>query len=405
MSKKTVIILWIFVFVLTAGVISLKSRKGDSGEAQTDRHRGETVLASFPATEVSSIQIKGAEQSVTLEKSANGWIVVERGNYPANFTNINNLLRTMESVKISHAIEAGPSYGKRFGMDLTSKKPEEHGVQLTFLKADKSNAATIFLGKDSTGGGRYIQNAADTSGIYVTSESFPTASANPKDWLNEAFIAVDKINSVAVTAAGKPDQVEWKLTRADENAEFALEGAAAAEKPDATATEMYKTLLASARFQDVSSTEVNVVEQSPERRIATITTTDGFTYTLTLLAKPAVKVPDALAQPGAEAPPAEENFQMTVKVEGKFASERTKPADEKPEDTKAADEAFQASLKTLQEKLKTEQAYQGRVYVLSKITIDALLKSRAELLQPATDPNAATLPAEATTPPISIDGP
>lgn len=405
MSKKTVIILWTLVFVLAAGVITLKSRKGDSGEAQTDRHRGETVLASFPATEVSSIQIKGAEQSVTLEKSANGWIVVERGNYPANFTNINNLLRTMESVKISHAIEAGPSYGKRFGMDLTSKKPEEHGVQLTFLKADKSNAATIFLGKDSTGGGRYIQNAADTSGIYVTSESFPTASANPKDWLNEAFIAVDKINSVAVTAAGKPDQVEWKLTRADENAEFALEGAAAAEKPDATATEMYKTLLASARFQDVSSTEVNVVEQSPERRIATITTTDGFTYTLTLLAKPAVKVPDALAQPGAEAPPAEENFQMTVKVEGKFASERTKPADEKPEDAKAADEAFQASLKTLQEKLKTEQAYQGRVYVLSKFTIDALLKSRAELLQPATDPNAATLPAEATTPPISIDGP
>lgn len=406
MSKKTVIILWIFVFVLAAGVISLKSRKGDSGEAQTDRHRGETVLASFPATEVSSIQIKGAEQSVTLEKSADGWIVVERGNYPANFTNINNLLRTIESVKISHAIEAGPSYGKRFGMDLTSKKPEEHGVQLTFLKADKSNAATIFLGKDSTGGGRYIQNAADTSGIYVTSESFPTASANPKDWLNEAFIAVDKINSVAVTAAGKPEQVEWKLTRADENAEFAFEGAAATEKLDTAATEMYKTLLSAARFQDVTSTQASVVEQSPERRVATITTTDGFTYTLTLLAKPALKVPDALAQPGEEPAPAEENFQMTVKVEGKFATARTKPADEKPEDAKAADEAFQASLKTLQEKLKTEQAYQGRVYELSKYTIDALLKPRAELLQKAAaDPGAATQPAEATTPPVSIDGP
>lgn len=406
MSKKTVIILWTIVVVLAAGVITLKSRKGDTGEAQTERRRGQTVLASFPAADVSSIQIKGAEQSVTLQKNADGWIVVERGNYPANFTNINNLLRTMESVKISHAIEAGPSYGKRFGMDLTSKKPEEHGVQLTFLKADQSNAATIFLGKDSTGGGRYIQNAADTSGIYVTSESFPTASANPKDWLSEAFIAIDKINSVAVTAAGKPEQVEWKLTRADENAEFSLEGAAATDKLDTTATGLYKTLLASARFQDVSSAEASVVEQSPERRIATITTTDGYTYTLTLLAKPAVKVPDALAQPGETPPPAEENFQMTVKVEGKFATERTKPADEKPEDAKAADEAFQASLKTLQEKLKTEQAYQGRVYELSKYTIDALLKSRADLLQkPATDPAASTPPAEATTPPISIDGP
>ncbi len=406
MSKKTVIILWIFVFVLTASVFSLKSRKGDSGEAQTDRRRGETVLASFPATEVSSIQIKGAEQSVTLDKSADGWIVVERGNYPANFTNINNLLRTMESVKINHAIEAGPSYGKRFGMDHSSKKTEEHGVQLTFLKADKSKAATISLGKDSTGGGRYIQNAADDSGIYVTSESFPTASANPKDWLNESFIAVDKINSIAVSAAGKPEQAEWKLTRADQNAEFALEGAAATESLDTTAAGSYKTLLSSARFQDVTSTEASVVEQSPERRVATLTTTDGFTYTLTLLAKPALKVPDALAQTGEETPPAEENYQMTVKVDGKFATARTKPADEKPEDAKAADEAFQASLKTLQEKLKTEQAFQGRVYEVSKYTIDALLKSRADLLQKTTtEPSNSLQPTEATTPPISIDGP
>ena len=406
MSKKTVIILWIFVFVLTASVFSLKSRKGDSGEAQTDRRRGETVLASFPATEVSSIQIKGAEQSVTLDKSADGWIVVERGNYPANFTNINNLLRTMESVKINHAIEAGPSYGKRFGMDHSSKKTEEHGVQLTFLKADKSKAATISLGKDSTGGGRYIQNAADDSGIYVTSESFPTASANPKDWLNESFIAVDKINSIAVSAAGKPEQAEWKLTRADQNAEFALEGAAATESLDTTAAGSYKTLLSSARFQDVTSTEASVVEQSPERRVATLTTTDGFTYTLTLLAKPALKVPDALAQTGEETPPAEENYQMTVKVDGKFATARTKPADEKPEDAKAADEAFQASLKTLQEKLKTEQAFQGRVYEVSKYTIDALLKSRADLLQKTTtEPSNSPQPTEATTPPISIDGP
>jgi hypothetical protein len=412
MSKKTVIILWAIVMVLGTGVIAIKSRKRDNGEANTERHRGQTVLASFPAADVTTVKIKGAEQSVTLNKTADGWVVAERGNYPANFGNINNLLRTIESVKINHAIEAGPTYGKRFGMDLTAKKQEDHGVELTFLKADQSNAATIFLGKDSTGGGRYIQNAADTTGIYVTSESFPTASPNPKDWLNEAFIAVDKITSVAMTSAGKPDQLEWKLTRSDENAEFALEGAKPEEKLDTNATSMLKTILASARFQDVATTEPKAVEESAERRVATLTTADGFTYTLHLLAKPALQVPDALAQPGETPPPAEENFQMTVKVEGKFATERTKPADEKPEDAKAADEAFQASLKALQEKLKTEQSYQGRVFEVSKYTIDALLKSRAELLQaPATD--AAATPAsptgnpalEATTPPISIDGP
>lgn len=402
MSKKTVITLWIITLILGVSVFMLKSRKGDTGEANTDRHRGETVLASFPAPDVTSILIKDAEQSVTLNKTADGWVVAERNNYPANFTNINNLLRTLESVKVSHAIEAGPSYGKRFGMDLTSKKPEEHGVQLTFTKADQSNVATIFLGKDSAGGGRYIQNAADTTGIYVTSESFPTASAKPKDWLNEAFITVDKINSITMTAAGKPDQVEWKLTRADVNAEFSLEGATEKEKLDTNTASMLKTIFASARFQDVVTAEVSSIEQAPDRRVATITTKDGFVYTITMLAKPALQVPSALAKPGDPTPPAEDTYHITLKVAGNFATERSKAADEKPEDAKSKDEAFQASLKAVQEKLKSEQAYQGRVYELSKYTVDALLKSRAELIA-APDANAG-VPGQAVTPPISIDG-
>lgn len=408
MSKKTVIILWTIVAALAVGVISIKSRSRDTGEALTERRRGQSVLASFPAADVTCIKLKGAEQSVTLNKTAEGWVVAERGNYPANYTNINNLLRTVESVKINHAIEAGPTYGKRFGMDLTAKKQEDHGVEMTFLKADQSNAATVFLGKDSSGGGRYIQNAADTSGIYVTSESFPTASPNPKDWLDETFLNVASITSIAATSVGNPDQIDWKITRADENAEFSLEGAKPEEKLDSNAMATLKSVLASARFQDVSTVEAKVVEESKDRRVITITTKDGFTYTIQLLAKPAAKAPDAQAQPG-ETPPAEENFQMTVKVEGKFATERSKPAEEKPEDAKAADEAFQASLKTLQEKLKTEQGLQGRVFEVSKYTIDALLKTRADLLtKPAADGAASAAsggPIEATTPPVSIDGP
>jgi hypothetical protein len=294
-------------------------------------------------------------------------------------------------------------------MDLTAKKQDDHGIELSFLKGEQSNAATIFLGKDSTGGGRYIQNAADTTGIYVTSESFPTASSHPKDWLSETFLNVEKITSIAVTSAVKPEQIEWKLTRADENGEFSLDGAKPEEKLDTNASASLKTVLASARFQDVATTEPKTVEESLDRRIVTITTKDGFTYTLQLLAKPAVKVPDALAQPGETPPPAEENFQMTIKVEGTFATARVKPAEEKPEDAKAAEETFRASLQSSQEKLKTEQAFHGRVFEVSKYTIDALLKPRVDLLaKPAADPASAGAGngrIEATTPPVSIDGP
>jgi hypothetical protein len=397
MTKKTVIILWSIALILAAGVATLKARKGDSGEAKTNRHRGETVMPAFAIEQVATIQIKGAVDSVTLTKGTDGWIIKERNNYPANFGNINNLMRTLETVKINNAIEAGPTYGSRFGMDLTSTDPAKHGIQMTFTRADQSNVATLFLGKDSGGGGRYIQNAADTSGIYVVNESFPTASANPRDWLDDKFISVEKITSIAITSAGKPDQLEWKLTRPDETAEFVLDGAKNGEKLDTNATSALKSLLSSARFQDVSNAEPTAVEQAPQRRIATIGTKDGFTYTFTLLEKPALKVPDALAAPDSPPPPAEETFQMMLKVDATFPTERTKTEGETPEDAKSKDDEFQASLKKLQEKLKSEQAFQGRIFEITKSAIDSLLKNRSELLQA---PQTGT---EATTPPISID--
>lgn len=418
MSKKSVIILWVIALVLGISVTTLKLRAPVSGKANTERSRGQTLLDSFPADQVASIQLKGFEKSVTLAKKESGWVVAERGDYPANVSTINNLLRTIEQVKVNNAIEAGPTYGKRFGIDLTATSQEKHGTELSFSNAANENIATLFLGKDSDGGGRYIQNAADTSGIYVTSESFPTASVNAKDWLDTAFFSIEKIKSISMSSAGKPESIEWKLTRADENAEFTLDGAKPEENLDNAITAPLKTVFSGANFQDVASaTDVATIEKAAERRVATIETIDGFTYTITLVAKPAVKVPDALAKPEETPPPAEEDaYHLSVKVAANFPKERVKAADEKPEDAKSKDEAFQATQKTLQEKLQKEQALQTRVYEVAKYTVDSLIKNRADLIAKAADPAATAAqpaspgqqpppnsqPVQAVTPPVSI---
>jgi Domain of unknown function (DUF4340) len=411
MSKKSLIVLWSIVALLIVGVVSLTSKKADSGEANTNRTRGQTLMESFPAKDVASIKISGFEQSVTLVKKDGDWTVAEREDYPANTGTINNLLRTIEDVKINNAIEAGPTYAKRFGLDLTAKTEQDHGTELTFLNAKNENIATIFLGKEAEGGGRFIQNAADTSGIYVTSESFPTATASAKDWLNDEFLKVEKIKSITITSAGKPEQTEWKVTRSDENAEFSLAGAQAGETIDEAVSSQWKTLLSMARFQDVAlAKEFSGLAASADRQIATIETVDGFTYTITIVPKPA-----APAKPAAEGePPAAEEkaYYIAVKVDGVLAKERTKAADEKPEDAKAKDEEFAKTSKMLADKLKAEQGFQGRAYEVSYYVIDSLLKSRADILTKATPPSAGPeMPPgfspslrQSVTPPISIDG-
>lgn len=414
MSKKSVITLWIIAVLLGSGVALLKFRKHDTGEAKTQRSRGQTLLESFPAADVAKIQIKGFEESVTLEKKDKNWVVAERADYPANVATVNTLLRTVEEVKINNAIEAGPSYGKRFGIDLIATSKADHGTELTFLNAKNENIKTLFLGKQSEGGGRFIQNSADTSGIYVTSESFPTATADPKAWLDDSFLKVEKIKSISVSAAGKPEQLDWKLSRVTETAEFTLEGAQDSEKLDAAATSPIKSLLSMARFQDVGPTaEVATLEKAADRRVATIETVDGFTYVITLAVKAKADKPDA-PKPEDGPPPQEDAYNMAVKVTATLAKERTKAADEKPEDAKAKDEEFQTKIKALEEKLKTEQAFQNNVFEVSKYTIDSLLKSRADLLSKAADnagpqapPPGLTPPPsgslEAVTPPISIE--
>jgi hypothetical protein len=352
------------------------------------------------------------DQSVTLTKKDTGWIVSEREDYPANTATINSLLRTIEDVKINNAIEAGPTYAKRFGIDLTAKTQQDHGIELTFVDAKKENIATIFLGKEAESGGRFIQNAEDTSGIYVTSESFPTATASAKDWLDDEFFKVEKIKTIAVTSAGNPEKSEWKVSRSDENAEFSLEGAQAGETLDTNIASQWKTVLSAARFQDVAlAADYSKLASAADRQIATITTVDGFTYTITIVAKPAAPAKPAVAgEP--PAPEEEKAYNISVKVEANFAKERTKAADEKPEDAKTKDEEFAKNSKLLADKLKTEQGFQGRTYEVSSYVIDSLLKPRADVLSKATPPapgpeippGLSPIPQESVTPPISIDG-
>jgi len=71
MSKKSVIILWVIALALGISVTTLKLRAPVSGKANTERSRGQTLLDSFPADQVASIQLKGFEKSVTLAKKKN----------------------------------------------------------------------------------------------------------------------------------------------------------------------------------------------------------------------------------------------------------------------------------------------------------------------------------------------
>ena len=411
MKPRTVTILWIIAILLGVSVFFLKQSESGSGENKTDRAAGETLLPDFPAGETEKISIKGAGESVTLVKKESGWAVSERDDFPANVRNINDLLRSVAEVKVTQGIEAGPSFAPRFGMDADSSDPEKHGVTVIFGNASDKDLAVVSFGKNLEantsspfGGGstgRYVRNHRDKSGIYAVSEVFGTLSPDPKSWLADDFIKLDKIKSISLTKPGS-DKEEYILVRDDESSDFKFTDAFPGVTADNAATSPLKSLFSYARFDDVVPADKVAELASPEQlQKAQIITFEGFTYDISLQ-------PEKSEAPkeGEEAPASAEQYLMGIKVSAELPKERKKAEDETPEQAEAADKAFAERLATLTERLEKTKELEGRTFVVSKFTVDALLKGRAELMSKGPGPGAevpAPPPGTAAfTPPVEI---
>ena len=408
MNKRQVLIFWVIALVLGAAVTAVKLSHKETTASTTLRGPGQTLFASFPATDIATVDIQGAAGSVTLTKKDGKWTVSQRDAYPANATYVNEFIRALAELKVTRSIEAGPTNAPRFGMDEAATTPKDRGLTAVFKDAAGNDLAKVSLGKTIESGaeaspmggsnavGRYIRNHADTNGFYAVSEMFPSVSAEAPRWLADDFISPEKIQSITLNQTGK-DEPAWKLTREAEDAEFKLEGAAATEVLDTTATAPLKSLFSYARFEDVVAPDkVGSRADAAAKRSAVITTFEGFSYTLTITpAKAAVATPPP-ADPGNPQPPATNNYFLTVAVAAELPKERKKADGEKPEDAKTKDQAFSDRLKILSEKLAKEKSLAGRTFEVSKTTVDALLKDRAQLITKATppppaDPNTGSL--------------
>jgi hypothetical protein len=430
MNKRQVIILWLIAAALGVAVAAVKIGQRGATASATQRAPGDTLLADFPARDVAAIEIRGADESTSLALADGAWTVADRDGYPANTSAVNELLRNLTEIKVAQGIEAGPSFASHFGMDPEAPAAEDRGVTATFRNAAGAELATVSFGKNITGAapaspfgggaaGRFIRNHADESGFYAVNELFPTLSTDPKRWLQDGFIRIEKIKSVSVTEPNG-EQPAWTVTRDDENADFSLASSIGEEAADSDATAPLKNLFSFSRFDDVIPAAMTGERvHNAEERTATITTFEGFTYTLRF-------APLQQAEPEEDedgmSMPTPENYALTVEVAADLPAERNKAEGETEDDAAAKDAAFASRRAELAERLAKEQKLAGRTFEVGKFTIEALLKPRSELVAPAGEvPNAAapelpanaafptqppvtatTRPIEAVTPPIAI---
>jgi hypothetical protein len=372
-SKQLKLLVIIFVCIGVIGaLLVVRSNKSWSQGAQSI---GGKVMPDFPMNDVTQLAIKGNDGELNLVKIEETWRVADRGDYAADFSKIRELLLAVGDAKVLRNMEVGESQLGRLEL-LTPDKGDESGTLLSFKGEGNKEIGTLLLGKQSMkksesssyGGGefpdgRYLMPDGDGSRISLVSETFSNVETDAKAWLDKVFFKVEKLKSAEVTHID-PLQ-NWSVSRETEAGDMVLAGLGEEEELDSSRSYSLKNILSSPSFNDIAASDVSDEDLGLDAPIkASLATFDGFNYEL-LIGKANE----------------EEEYPVRVTVSASITQERVAAEDEKAEDKEKLDTEFAVQVKTLTDKLESEQKFQGHTFMVSKWTIDALTKPRSDYIK------------------------
>lgn len=398
MNRKQLFLL-VVVGLLLGGLALYFSKSRQQEFERRDVGIGEKLLGDFQPNDVAQLTLRASDGEVNLLKQ-DVWVVKERGNYPASFAEISEVVRKLWELKPVQSQKVGQSQWGR--LELLAPGTKDAGTNtatLLELKGKDGKAIrTVLLGKkqmrDSGGQfggfpvGRWIALPDKPDTVFVVSEAFSNLEPKPENWLNKDFFKVEKLKAISLVSTNATNS--WSLARTNETADWVLADRREGEDLDKGKLSSFNWAFSSPSFNDVYARDAEPVKEAfAHPTTLNLETLEGFKY--------AVQVG---TQPDAD------SFYLTVAASADLAKERTAPADEKPEDKEKAEKAWKEQQDKLKEKLKKEQALGNWVFKVSKWTVDSVLKDRAALMaEKKTDAQTAggddaRDPGTATPPPL-----
>lgn len=391
--KKIIILLVVLVAIIATAFFQSGKRNSLLNRSVINIKQRELLFPEFDINGIKKVLVKGDKEESTLVVQNDTWVVQERGGYPVEKEKLQTALMSLKYEKIKAGDRIGKASWGVVGVNSPGNATASGVGTLVELFGDKDTLKYSFVlgGQVTSSGGsnndqmkmfggptgnRFIRIQGEDT-IWEIADQLPDLVTKPDAWLAKAFIDVQKLKSVEVTAA-KPED-SWNAARTEETGDFLLEGAKPGEKID-TGKVTLGTLLSSPTFNDVLGKDKAAATMKDAVK-AKLVTFDGFTYNLQVVKQSGQGSGD--------------KYYLTVSVSADIPKARPAVKDEKPEDKKKNDEAFAEEKKKMEEKLANEKKFEGWVYEVTEYTVSSLLKKRAEILAAPEKPQA---PAEGATP-------
>lgn len=374
MNRKQFTLLALALLVI-GGVGLLAYRNQNASYKRSDDSLSAKLLGNLAVNDVAQLTIKQGTNELNLAKQGDLWRVKERNNYPANFEQIREFLRQAPDLKFAQKEKIGQSLLAR--LELTAPGAGANTGTLVELKdKDGKVMKSLLLGKkhmkkpatpSPMGGdegwpdGRYVMVGTDLNQVGIISNPLSNLEAKPENWINKDFLKVENVRAVAVTTGTATN--DWRAARTNAAGEFKLANLKTGEEADANKVSPLGSLLSSASFNDVLPASTDPKTVGLDKPVtASVETFDDFKYQFKLGKGHG------------------ENYHLQLTVSAALPKERTAGKDEKPDDKTKLDKEFADKAKKLEEKLAQEKAFEGWIFTVNKWNVEALLKSRHELL-------------------------
>ena len=193
---------------------------------------GAYLLEQLPANDVVSIVVKTPDAAVSLMKEGDLWVVEERFSYPADFSKISELVKTLREVKVGRKFASSEKVLKRLSIkppDDTGAPEDERGTGIRMKDKDGKPILDMVLGKtrirrDEKGppDGQYVMLGKDTE-IYLIDKILSSFQADPSAWLEKSPVKVDAKEIRKISCLGPGGKtVRYTFERPGKGKDFEL---------------------------------------------------------------------------------------------------------------------------------------------------------------------------------------
>ena len=224
MKTRHILILVAVLAVLALLTWTTRSRENAGWRTEQE---AETLLPNgFNAEEIKVIVVRKGAQNLVFRRTEQGWILDERGGYPVDVSQLGKIVLDLMETRIAQKYKADEQ-----GLGEMMLTPDSGAVGLELKDAQGAVKAQFSFGKriekeadQVSMAALYGQAAGIPLGRYVllpggeaalVANTFSILDNAPGQWLDQEFIAVDKLKSISLSADGK---VLWTLERKEQNA-------------------------------------------------------------------------------------------------------------------------------------------------------------------------------------------